>query len=385
MKISVLTPTYNDCSSIRETLQSLLSQTYTNWEWIVINDGSIDDTDEVMQQLIKEYQLENKCIYLKQDNADQLNALINGCDYVTGDYVFILHSDDLLPSESFLQQCINEMQMDTELDGIFGDLLVINEKSEVTGVQKVKKFEKNDNIPPLMLLWLGRNIFADFAFHKTKCFMSNVKENYLIWNMPFWLYYEQKVKMVNYKKADFPILKYRVHGGNYINNELGMHNVLNGELRTAIKLMHYYEVPNYERQYVKYRLLNKLGMADLFRVKYRLCGTENKAEVIDFIIKKRFPIYGDKKYFCSIYQFYKNKKKRVLDMSCFPKDLKIYCGKDMRAFNKKLLSQSLEEEYMWFMQQMCQGFDRVTNYEQLGEEKMKKILQFFCIEEEVEL
>ena len=57
----------------------------------------------------------------------------------------------------------------------------------------------------------------------------------------------------------------------------------------------------------------------------------------------------------------------------------------MRAFNKKLLNQSLEEGYMWFMQQMCQGFDRVTNYEQLGEEKMKKILQFFCIEEEVEL
>lgn len=385
MKISVLTPTYNDSCSIRETLKSLLSQTYTNWEWIVINDGSSDDTDIVMKQLIEEYQLEKQCIYLKQENADQLNALINGCSYISGDYVFILHSDDLLPSETFFQQCIDEMKSSKNLDGIFGDLTVINEKSEVTGVQKVKKYEKKENVPPLMLLWLGRNIFADFAFHKTECFMNYVKENYLTWNMPFWLYYEEKPKMVNYKKVDFPILKYRVHGENYINNELGKHNVLNGELRTAIRLMHYYYIPNYNRQYIKYRLLNKVGLADMFRVKYKVEESKNKAEVIDFIIKKRFPTYEDKMYFHSIYKFYKNKKQRTLDLSRFSENTKIFCGKDMRAFNKQLLNQNIDEDYIWLMEEMCIGFDKVINYEHLGEEKVRKILQFFCIEKEVKL
>lgn len=385
MKISILTPTYNDGISIKETVQSLVSQTYTNWEWIVINDGSTDNTDEIMDDLIKKYHLEEKCTYLKQENDDQLNALLHGCECITGDYVFVLHSDDLLPTESFLQQCIDEMKKNEEIEGFFGDLTIINENSEVTGVQRVKKYQREDSVVPLMLLWLGRNIFADVAFHKAECFISCIKENYLTWNMPFWLYYEKKPQMVNYRNVNFPILKYRVHSANYINSELGLHNVLNGELRTAIKLMHYYEIPHYRLQYVVYRLFNKLGFENLFRVKYHIRETENKSEVIDFIIKKRFPVYNDKKYFYSIYQFYKNKRERALDLSRFPTDIKLYCGKDSRAFNKALLCNQLDENYMWFMQEMQEGFDRVVNYEQLGEEKVRKILQFFCIEEEVKL
>lgn len=385
MKVSVLTPTYNDGISIKETVQSLVSQTHADWEWIVINDGSTDNTDQVMQEIIEEYHLEQKCIYLKQDNADQLNALLNGCNYITGDFVFILHSDDLLPSKKFFEQCVGEMEKDKEIDGLFGDLTVINEKSEVTGAQCVADYKCDKNVPPLMLLWLGRNIFADFAFHKKENFVGHIKENYMTWNMPFWLYYEEQPKMLKYKKVDFPILQYRVHSGNYINSEVGVHNVLNGEIRTAIRLMHYYEIPKYDKQYVKYRLFNKLGMLKLFHVKYNLKETENKAEVIDYIIKKRFPDYQDKAFFSAVYLFYKNKKKRVLDMSHFSKEAKIYCGKDVRAFNKNLLGNRLDESYLWFMKEMCEGFDQITNYEHLGEENVRNILQFFCIEKEVKL
>ena len=127
-----------------------------------------------------------------------------------------------------------EMKKNEEIEGFFGDLTIINENSEVTGVQRVKKYQREDSVVPLMLLWLGRNIFADVAFHKAECFISCIKENYLTWNMPFWLYYEKKPQMVNYRNVNFPILKYRVHSANYINSELGLHNVLNGVLRTAI-------------------------------------------------------------------------------------------------------------------------------------------------------
>lgn len=385
MKISVLTPTYNDGCSMRETLQSLIKQTYQNWEWIVINDGSTDDTDEIIQNLIEEYQLEKQCIYIKQENGDQLNALLNGTNYITGDYVFVLHSDDLLPSDTFFQQCIDEMSTKTDMEGLIGDLVIINEKSEVTGVQKVKKYIQKEDIPPLMLLWLGRNIFVDVAFHKRESFLSYIKQNYLTWNMPFWLYYKEKPQMANYQQSNFPMLKYRIHEGNYANNELGVHNVLNGELRTAIKLLHYYNIPYYQYQYAKYRLLNKLGLEKLFRVKYTCNDTGNKSDIIDFIIKKRFLNYEDKKYFYSIYQFYKNKRNKVLDMSCFPADIEIYCGKDSRTFNRKLYNNTLDKHYIWFMEEMCRGFDKVCNYEQLGAEKMRQILEFFCIEKEVKL
>lgn len=385
MKVSVLTPTYNDEITIKETAKSLISQTYTDWEWIVVNDGSTDSTDKVMQQIIEQYSIQNKCIYLKQQNGDQLNALLHGCEYMSGDYVFILHSDDLLPSNTFFQECVEVMQKEPEVDGLFGDLVLINEYSEKVGLQRVEAYKNQANKPAEMLLWLGRNLYADVAFHKTEVFQKQIKENYLIWNMPFWLYYDARPQMLRYKKVEFPILKYRVHGGNYINSQLGLHNVLNGELRTAIRLMHYYNIADYNKQYLKYRFLNKIGMRLFFRLKYKNEETINKAEVIDFIIKKRLKNYDDQVYFYSVYQFYNRRTKRVLDLSRMSADIPIYYGKDVRAFNKKLLSAQLEEDYMWFMEQMQEGFNQVINYEQLGTEKVKNILRFFDIEEEVKL
>lgn len=385
MKITVLTPTYNDGISIKETMQSVVNQTYSNWEWIIVNDGSTDDTEERILKLIEEYGIKDKTTYLYQENGDQLNALLNGANHITGDYVFILHSDDLLPSDTFFADCVKEMEADKACDGLFGNLTIVNEKSEVTGTQVVKPYRVDDRMAPLMLLWLGRNIFSDVAFHKTEVFLSQIRENYLTWNMPLWLYYEKQPKMINYKTVVFPVLKYRIHEGNYINSELGLHNVLNGELRTAIRLMHYYSIPNYKYQYLLYRVFNKLGKEASFKVNYKAAETKDKAAMIDFIVRKRFPEYQDKIYFYSVQQFYQNKKERALDMSNFSIDVKVYAGKDARTFNKKLLNKELDESYIWFMKEMAEGFDKVVNYEHLGKEKMEMILRFFCIEKEVEV
>ena len=61
-KITVLTPTYNDSKSITETLTSLSSQTYTNWESIIIDDGSTDNTKNMIETFIQEHNLKNKII-----------------------------------------------------------------------------------------------------------------------------------------------------------------------------------------------------------------------------------------------------------------------------------------------------------------------------------
>ena len=53
MKISVLTPSYNDAISIKKTLDSLLMQTYTDWESIIIDDGSTDDTRKIIEEYKK--------------------------------------------------------------------------------------------------------------------------------------------------------------------------------------------------------------------------------------------------------------------------------------------------------------------------------------------
>ena len=106
-KISILLPTYNDANYIERTLDSVKEQTYKNWELLICDDGSKDNTKEVVEKYIKNNSLEEKIKYYYQDNADQLNAIINILQYATGQYAYILHSDDLLNDKETLQNCIN--------------------------------------------------------------------------------------------------------------------------------------------------------------------------------------------------------------------------------------------------------------------------------------
>ena len=108
-KVTILTPTYNDGDTIEKTLLTIRQQTYKNWEHIIIDDGSTDNTKNIIVNYKEKYDKEDKIKYIYQENSDQLNAIINGSKYITGDYVYILHSDDFMPSETFLEDAVNEI------------------------------------------------------------------------------------------------------------------------------------------------------------------------------------------------------------------------------------------------------------------------------------
>lgn len=380
VKISVLTPTYNDSDSIEETLMSLIKQTYQNWEWIVINDGSTDDTEAHITRLIEKYNISEKCRYVYQKNADQLNALIHGLEFISGEYVFTLHSDDLLPEDDFFEKCIQEMEAHPNIDGIFGDLLLIDEHTEIVGRQKVNEYSIRKDTPALMLLWLGRNLYSDVAFHRASVYRGAVKDNYLTWNMPLWIdLRDGNIKMLNYMSVPFPVLKYRVHEGNYINNELGRMNVINGELRTAVELMKHYSIPAYRHQYLMYRIMNKLFPRWKFRVRYSKKATEEPYKIISFIIQKRYPEgVKDNIFLSSLLGFYGSDSEREVTLPPLG-NVKVYYGKDVRLFNKLLLQNELEAFYLSFMQEMKKGFRRVIVQNEEDADKMKDIMKFLCI------
>ena len=380
VKISVLTPTYNDSDSIEETLMSLIKQTYQNWEWIVINDGSTDDTEAHITRLIEKYNISEKCRYVYQKNADQLNALIHGLEFISGEYVFTLHSDDLLPEDDFFEKCIQEMEAHPNIDGIFGDLLLIDEHTEIVGRQKVDEYSIRKDTPALMLLWLGRNLYSDVAFHRASVYRDAVKDNYLTWNMPLWIdLRDGNIKMLNYMSVPFPVLKYRVHEGNYINNELGRMNVINGELRTAVELMKHYSIPAYRQQYLMYRIVNKLFPGWKFRVRYSKKATEEPYKIISFIIQKRYPEgVKDNIFLSSLLGFYGSDSEREVILPPLG-NVKVYYGKDVRLFNKLLLQNELEAFYLSFMQEMKKGFRRVIVQNEEDADKMKDIMKFLCI------
>lgn len=89
-KVSVVITCYKYAHFLKQALDSVLSQTHSNVEAIVINDGSPDNTDEVMLP----YAGDPRVVYIKQDNAGQAVAKNRGIQASTGDFVAFLDADD---------------------------------------------------------------------------------------------------------------------------------------------------------------------------------------------------------------------------------------------------------------------------------------------------
>ena len=90
--ISIIIPAYNAADYLAQTIESVLNQTYSDFELILIDDGSTDRTREI----IKDYQCEDARIkYFYKENGGVSKAQISGLQKATGDFVSFLDSDDL--------------------------------------------------------------------------------------------------------------------------------------------------------------------------------------------------------------------------------------------------------------------------------------------------
>lgn len=99
--ITVVVPCYNYGRFVGETLESILQQSYTDWECIVIDDGSTDNTREVVEPYAAKYE---NIIYHYQKNGGLPNARNAGIRLAKGKYLQFLDADDLLESRKFERQ-----------------------------------------------------------------------------------------------------------------------------------------------------------------------------------------------------------------------------------------------------------------------------------------
>jgi len=97
--ISVILPVYNGALYLREAIESILNQTYTNFEFIIINDGSKDNSEEI----IKSYN-DNRIIYISQKNIGLAATLNIGIKISKGKYIARMDQDDISLPERFEKQ-----------------------------------------------------------------------------------------------------------------------------------------------------------------------------------------------------------------------------------------------------------------------------------------
>ena len=111
VQVSIIVPCYKQAHFLNESLQSVLSQNYTNWECIIVNDGSPDDTESIAQKWCIR---DNRFKYLKKENGGLSSARNAGIAIGTGEYVLPLDADDIL-HEDYLKLLVPELQQNPSL------------------------------------------------------------------------------------------------------------------------------------------------------------------------------------------------------------------------------------------------------------------------------
>jgi teichuronic acid biosynthesis glycosyltransferase TuaG len=113
-KISIIMPAYNSALYIEESIKSVLSQTYTDWELIIVDDGSNDNTEEIVQPYVTAY---SQITYHKQVNQGQAIARNKGIALSAGSLIAFLDSDDLWLPDT-LKRLYDKLQ-DQKVDFVF--------------------------------------------------------------------------------------------------------------------------------------------------------------------------------------------------------------------------------------------------------------------------
>ena len=374
MKISILMPTYNDEKHIMSSIQSVVDQTYSDWELLIMDDGSNDQTEKVVSAFN-----DSRIHYFRQENKGQLMALNNLCPFITGDIVLMLHSDDSLYSNDTLEKNLFHFS-DSNVDGLYGDLHQFFDSGKQDEINAAPKGMDKSAVNKLITL-LGSNIIFDHFFVRRNKFESNVRFNYLKYYMPYWLNFtENDVTSLNLKYTDYPWYHYRVYDQNYTNSVIGNFEVYLTRFRSIYFLSEYITVPF---PLIQKELLRRFNVSSpVFHCKatnrHLACCYEANVRSMK---KRTLNAYTG--YFDKLIAFYKSDSKRVIDLQS---EINVsYHSGEARKFYNDLQKNTLPPLVAELIINLQKGFHKIIVQNLLEKSMLEELLRVLCIRAEIEL
>ncbi|WP_298979233.1 glycosyltransferase family 2 protein [uncultured Psychrobacter sp.] len=125
--ISVIVPVYNVEKYIEKCMQSLLNQTYYNFEALIVDDGSRDKSIEIAKSLVGN---DSRFVFLEKENGGQGTARNLGLDHANGDYISFLDSDDFY-EPNMLEIVVNEVKDDESIDVLVFGINKVDEQGSL--------------------------------------------------------------------------------------------------------------------------------------------------------------------------------------------------------------------------------------------------------------
>jgi glycosyltransferase involved in cell wall biosynthesis len=115
IKVSIIIPCYNQAQYLDEALQSVLNQTCTNWECIIVNDGSPDDTEVIASQWVEK---DSRFVYLKKQNGGLCSARNYGIEQAKAAFILPLDADDRI-AKDYIAMALDSFQENSTLKVVY--------------------------------------------------------------------------------------------------------------------------------------------------------------------------------------------------------------------------------------------------------------------------
>ena len=385
VKISVLIPAYNSAKTIVEALESIKNQTYQNWEIILINDGSQDETETILRRYLGNTKLPLK--YTKQTHHNYFKAIRHGLKYASGEIIFVLDADKILFNQNVFYRAVSTI-LGEKCDGMFVGIRAMYQRLKDGKFHLVRPYYRNEVSLIKTALGLGTNIYTNYAFWRREIFETSVYENYLINGMPAWYNAENNLglRVVN---GNFVGLKYRVSKKvNLGDNPLKQNNSktlfeLSTNLRTLHHIVSRINVPAYSTQATLYNLINRLHIASLYPSIFKQGQTSLK-EITPLVVKNIKYSELDNVYLKTIVDFSNNFDPQKTAKIVIPKGTKIYWGTGIDEFSNKLSKNTLEQFYYDLIKIISQG-TTIYKIKKDDQKKLEQILEFFTIRDYVKI
>jgi glycosyltransferase involved in cell wall biosynthesis len=142
LKLSIITVCYNSAATIRDTIESVLSQDYADIEYIVVDGGSKDGT----QAIVESYG-HRISTFVSEPDKGIYDAMNKGVALAGGDIVGILNSDDFYEGPGVISSVVEAFQRCADSDVIFGDVVFVN----APNLQKITRFYRGNRFAPWKL------------------------------------------------------------------------------------------------------------------------------------------------------------------------------------------------------------------------------------------
>jgi len=172
--VSIITPCYNGENYLHRFLDSVLAQTYDNFEFIIINDGSTDSTGKILNSYIEPFSSKGiKYIIINQENKGQSEAINQGLKIFKGDYLSWVDSDDILYPK-YIESKVTFLEKNTDCGLVISQTSIVNENnlSKEIAIRQRKKPKGKDTLFEDLIIGKNAPVISGAYMLRSSCFLD---------------------------------------------------------------------------------------------------------------------------------------------------------------------------------------------------------------------